>query len=87
MNQISAVIRMSDIDLEFSMDEDNIITWRSTDIYTGDTFARHVPVGKESLFWQAVHIALSGEDEVDNYDEIEEMLDFVGYTKSTRWIP
>ena len=87
MNQIAAHIQMADIILEIVMDNDNLITWRSTDRFTGDTFARSVPEGKESLFWQAVHVALSGEDGVDNYSEIEELLDFVSYTKSTRWIP
>ena len=87
MYQIKAEIQMSDIMLEFHMDEHNRIFWQSTDLFTGDSISRYVPVGKEPLFWKAVHIALSGEDEVDNYAEIEEMLDFSNYTKSTRWIP
>ena len=87
MNQISAVIQMADVDLHFVMDENNVITWRSTDRFTRIHSAGEVEPDKAHLFWQAVHIALSGEDDVENYNEIEEVLDFVGCTDSTRWIP
>ena len=87
MNQISAVIQMADVDLQFVMDEDNVITWKSTDHFTGIHSAGEVEADKAHLFWQAVHITLSGEDDVDNYSEIEEALDFVGCHGPTRWIP
>jgi len=87
MNQIQSRIQMADLVLEFYMNEDNRIFWVSTDLFSDSNMGCAVKEGDEPLFWQAVHIALSGEDDVDNYKEIERALGFIGYNGVCRWIP
>lgn len=86
-NQIEGTIRMADLMLVYIMDNNGSITWKATDLITDESVSMVVPKGKEHLFWRAIYIALSGEDDVEGYEEIEEALGFVNYTKTTRWIP
>jgi hypothetical protein len=90
--QIQSTITMADTVLDFMMDDENVVEWFATDVFTGTSIRGNVPSDKNGLFFKAVYIALSGDDECITtlkYAEMERMLGFIGTDAKhpARWIP
>ena len=83
---------MADIVLDFMMDDDNVVTWLSTDMFTGESIRGSIPVENNALFFKAVYIALSGDDTSISPEKYAEMEALLGFTVDAarhpaRWIP
>ena len=89
--QIGADIVMADTHLSWSDMID--LEWKSTDALTG-AWIKGLLTEREdkAKFYVAVFIAISGEDEIleeEQYEDLEKLLGFTGDNKNhpARWIP
>ena len=90
--QIQSTITMADTVLDFMMDDENVVEWLATDMFTGECIRGSVDAENTALFFKAVYIALSGDDTTISTAKYEEMERLLGFTNENsrhpaRWIP